>query len=640
MVVVALGLCFTLRCEAKVKLPACISNGMVLQRDQPVGVWGWAEAGENVRVAFQGKTHAVQADTAGNWEITLPPMKAGGPYEMSINETKITDILVGDVWFCSGQSNMELPVSRVMDRYRDEMLAFSNPEIRHIKTPLTYNFHQPQSDIPSAAWKKATPDNIQSFSAVALFFAQAFYETTNVPVGLINSSVGGSPAEAWISEEQLRAFPQYLNEKRICESDHYVASVKQLYAEARALWVATLNRSDAGLIERQAWRSPAYDDSGWTSLSLFDSSWTTDGVNPVNGAHWFRKTVEIPKPLADKRAVLRLGCIADADSVFVNGVFAGTVSYRYPPRIYDIPENLLHEGANTIAIRLISYSGRPEFVRDKPYKLVFDSEEIDLRGEWKYRLGVRMPTMSGETFFHYKPAGLYNGMVAPFLNYAIKGALWYQGESNTGRYNEYFSLMHTLIDDWRTRWRQPDMPFLIVQLANFMEADAHPRESEWAALRDAQRRLAQEVPNTGLAVTIDIGEWNDIHPLNKKDVGKRLARQALRVAFGDVRQTVNGPVYQSCARDGNKIVLRFEDGTNDLQNVDQLHGFAIADDDGIFHWAEAIVEGRTVIVWNDSIPQPQTVRYAWGNNPADANLRNSAGLPASPFVAALHSQKD
>ena len=617
--------------EAKVTLPVLVSDGMVLQRDRDITIWGTADAGEAVKIRFLEKNYTTVADTGGNWSVILPPAKAGGPYVMTVNELEITGVLIGDVWLCSGQSNMELPIGRVMDLYRKEVESYINPMIRHIKVPLAYNFHDPQQDINPASWQELTPENALSFSAVAYFFAKELFETTKTPVGLINATVGGSPAEAWISQEGLTDFPHYLNCRDICRSDEYVSDVKRVDRERRNLWNAILYRQDAGLNGEQEWFSPGYDDSGWVEVDLFDKSWGSDGLNSVNGSHWLRKEFSLPAHLQAKPAVLRLGCIVDADSVFVNGLFVGTTAYQYPPRIYTIPANLLKEGRNTITVRLVSYSGYPGFVEDKPYKLVFDGEEVSLEGTWKYRQGTRMPALPGETFFHYKPTGLFNAMIAPLQHWGIKGVLWYQGESNTGRYNEYYGLMKALIGDWRNLWKQPELPFLIVQLAGFMQDPPHPAESHWAELRNVQLRLSQTVPNTGLGVTIDIGEWNDIHPLNKKEVAHRLFLAARKIVYlEDI--VSSGPVYKEMRIEGDKIILTFtETGSGLIGKDGPLKHFAIAGSDRKFVWAEATIKGNEVVVCNREVPHPVAVRYGWSNNPEEANLRNKEGLLASPF---------
>jgi sialate O-acetylesterase len=617
--------------SGQIRLPHLISDGMILQRDLPIKIWGWASPNENIKLNFDGSGYQTLADSNGDWEIQLPPHTAGGPFAMTIkasNSIKINNILIGDVWLCSGQSNMETPVSRVMTKFGDEIRNYSNTKIRYVKIPLTYNFHGPQPDVPPCSWVDVTPETAQNFSAVAYFFAKEMYEKTGVPVGLINSSVGGSPAEAWISEEALKPFPALINDKRICESDEFVADMIRLGSLPGRRWNALLNEQDKGLSER--WSSPDYNDNDWQTTDLLDNSWGKNGFYPANGVFWFRKEIEIPAGLEKQDVLLYMGRIVDADSVFVNGKFVGTTGYQYPPRNYPVPQGILKAGKNLVTVRLISQNGFPEFVKEKPYKIVLNNQEISLEGEWKYKIGALMPAVSGGGItFQYKPVGLYNAMIAPLKNQAIKGFLWYQGEANTGRPGEYYSLMSALISDWRELWNQ-DLPFLSVQLANFMEPALLQPYSGWAELRDVQLRLSQTIPNTGMAVAIDLGEWNDIHPLNKKEVGKRLALQARKLVYGE-KIIADGPVYQSAKIEENKIVLSFKIGTDDLMPVDELKGFAVAGADGVFKLAKATITGNQVIVWNDDIPQPAKVRYAWANNPDGANLKNKSGLPASPF---------
>lgn len=342
---VVVFLCFALLGEAKVKLPTLVSDGMVLQRGEPVNIWGTADPDETVNITFQKKKYKTVADAQGNWKVILPALKAGGPYTMIINDIELKDILVGDVWVCSGQSNMELPVLRVTDRFRDEISADNDyPMVRYIKTPLLYNFHAPQADIPGISWKAMTPENVMSFSALVYFFTKDYFQKTKVPVGIINSSVGGSPVEAWISEEGLKPFPYYLNEKRIYESDDLVESMKKEESKKSRAWNVALYQGDKGMHEAIPWYAAGYDDSDWTPTDLFASGWATNGLNTINGSHWFRRDFQVSGQQAGEKATLRLGCIVDADSVYVNGTFVGTVSYQYPPRIYTIPAGLLKAG--------------------------------------------------------------------------------------------------------------------------------------------------------------------------------------------------------------------------------------------------------------------------------------------------------
>ena len=628
---ICLSLCFALCSEAKVKLPVLVSDGMVIQREQNVQIWGTADAGEGVVITFQKKKYSTSADTEGNWSVTLPPMKAGGPYSMTVNDMEIKDILVGDVWLCSGQSNMELPIRRVLDLYEEEVKDYANTNIRYVKVPTAQNYHGPQTDIPSVSWATLTPEESMSFSALCYFFAKDLNETIHVPVGIINSSVGGSPIESWISEDGLRNFPHYLHDRDIHRSDAYMENVSRLDGERRTRWNDVLYKEDKGLQGIKKWFDPFWDDTGWAKTDLENNAWAKDGVGLVNGSFWFRKEIELPARLAEKDAILRLGCMVDADSVFVNGVLVGAISYQYPPRIYSIPAHLLKPGGNNVTIRLISYSGLAQFVDDKPYKLIFGEDEIDLRKDWKYKLGVRMPALQGVGSYQQRATGFYNGMIAPLRNFSFKGVLWYQGESNAGRYHEYYDLLSSLINDWRSYWEQPEMPFFVVQLPNFGREATNPTGGQWAEMREIQKKISQTVPNTGLVVAIDAGEWNDIHPLNKKDIGKRLSLQAQRIAYGDKKVVADGPVFESMNREGNRIILSFEEGTNDLQPVAEVKGFAIAGMDNVYKWAKAKIEGNNVVVWNEDISEPVNVRYAWEDNPGDVNLRNRKGIPASPF---------
>lgn len=526
-VAVLLCFCTALQTDAKVKLPALISDGMVLQREQPVKIWGTADAGESVSVTFMKKKYAATADNNGHWSVTLPSMKAGGPYLMRINDIKLNDILIGDVWLCSGQSNMELPVSRVTDMFATEINEYSNERIRQIIIPKVYNFHAPQETLSATSWKSMTQENVMNFSALAYFFAKEMYEKTKVPVGIINSSWGGTPIEAWISEEGLKEFPIYINDKRLYEDDAYCAHIKKLEGESFYRWNLSLYRSDAGLHEKTPWYASNYDDSNWQTVNMFSRTWGNDGLNPIAGSHWLRQNVEIPQTWNNKEVTLRLGCIIDADSVYVNGTFAGTTGYQYPPRIYRIPAGILKPGVNNITVRIISNGGQPEFVQEKPYKLICDDESINLKEEWKYRLGTPMPSAPNMMFFCYKPVCLYNAMIAPLQHYTLRGTVWYQGESNVSRRNEYATLLTTMMADWRRTFSQPELPFYIVELADYLSKEDISGRKAWAEMRLEQAKAAQTTPNAFLIRNNDLGEWNDIHPLDKKTLGRRVANKVL-----------------------------------------------------------------------------------------------------------------
>lgn len=618
----------------QVKLPKIISDGMVLQRDAEVKVWGWAANNEEVSVLFIDSTYTTKANNEGKWSVTLSGLKAGGPYSLQVkasNVVTVNDVMVGDVWVCSGQSNMELPMKRVRPIYENEIAGSENNVIREFHVPQEYNFNAPQKDLPEGSWKSASPHNVLDFSAVAYFFAKALYAKYKVPIGVINSSLGGSPAESWISEESLKAFPEYYKEAVLFKDSSLIRQIESSDNKRIAGWYNLLRQKDEGYKgPLKPWYDPALNTSDWATMKI-PGYWSSTSLGHVNGVVWFRKKINIPSSFTGKEAMLILGRIVDADSVFINGVFVGTTSYQYPPRRYDIQPKLLREGENTIAIRVINSSGDGGFVLDKAYEIIAGDTAIDLKGDWQYRLGAKMAPLASQTFIRWKPLGLYNAMIAPLLNYRIKGVVWYQGESNAGRPVEYRTLLPALIHDWRTNWKQGDFPFLIVQLPNFMEAKSEPSESNWALLRESQLKTLS-VPNTGMAVTIDIGEWNDVHPLDKKDVGDRLALAAQRVAYGDEHVVYSGPLYQSMKIDGNKIVLTFTNiGSGLIAKGGELKCFAIAGSDKKFVWGDAKIENDNVVVSRSTVLNPVAVRYGWADNPEGANLCNKEGLPASPF---------
>jgi len=613
---------------AKVRLPRLVSDGLVLQRDTKLVIWGWASPSEKVKVEFIGKTFQTKADKQGKWNVELPPIAAGGPYSMKVNEIEIHNILFGDVWLCSGQSNMELPVRRVLDLYNIEIQQVNNPNIRLFRTSVRKDFQIPQTDYQDGSWLEATPENIMDFSAIAYFFAAGLNQKYNVPVGLISTAIGGSPAESWLSQEYAK---KYLEKWLISQAriDSILINEKAKEGkENQITWIEELNRSDPGI---SRWSKAGVDVSGWPLISL-PGYWTEKGVDLTFGSIWFYKEFEIPDSLVNKEAVLRLGRIIDSDSAFVNGTFVGSISYQYPPRIYKIHSGVLKPGKNKLMVRVISQSSKGGLVEEKPYKILIGSRIIDLTGDWKYHTGAIMKSGSGTGSLQFRPGGLFNGLISPITGFQLKGVIWYQGESNTGQANEYAQLFSDLILDWRTRFNKPDMPFLYVQLANLGKPNRQPVDNDWAQLRDSQRRVLH-LPNTGMAVTYDIGEWNDIHPLNKKEVARRLALESARVAYHDSSVVSSGPLYESMEISGNSIILTFKSTGSGLFTNCLLDGFQIAGDDNRFAWANAVVLSENKVkVWSDSIKNPTLVRYAWDGNPAGANLKNKEGLPASPFI--------
>lgn len=600
---------------SEVKLPSLVSNGMVLQRDMPVKIWGWANPGEKVNVTFKGKKMRAIGDSKGNWACTLPATPAGGPYEITINEKSVKDVLFGDVWLCSGQSNMVINMERVKEKYAADIASANNPQIRNFFIPPTMSKVEVRTDLPASSWLPVNPENVLQMGAVSYFFARDLYAQYHVPIGIINSSVGGTPIESWISEAGLKEFPDYVKDT------------------TRTIPVPPAPRksADRGLSEK--WASPSYSPKGWKRFSI-PGFWEDQGLRDLNGVVWFRREIDIPEALAGQAAKLFMGRIVDADQVFVNGEQVGNISYQYPPRRYNVKSGVLKAGKNLIVIRVTNTAGKGGFVPDKSYEMIVGDQKFDLQGDWNYKVGeVFTPVEEKPAPSIFSPTALYNALIAPFITYSLKGIVWYQGETNVWKPEVYQQLLPALAKDWRTQFNQPDLPFLYVQLPGFQDRTMLPTESNMAVLRDGQLK-SLSIPRSGMAVTLDLGEWNDIHPLTKKPIGERLALAARKLAYGE-NIVSSGPIYESNQIEGNRIRIRFRETGSGLSinktDEDELTYFAIAGKDKKFVWAKAIIERNTVVVWSDEVAEPVYVRYGWADNPEGANLINVEGLPASPF---------
>lgn len=617
----------------QVKLPRLISDGVVLQRGEELKLWGWASPDETVELLFKNKEYQTRADRNGNWFMLLPAQKAGGPYQMHFaasNRLTVENVLIGDVWLASGQSNMELPMERVKEKYSEIIAQAENSRIRQFMVPDAYDFRKEHTDFAAGNWESADPNTVLHFSAVAYFFAKELNERYGVPIGIINASLGGSPVEAWMSEDALKKFPSAYDELQQFKNDSLIRSIEASDKERMEQWYHELHQKDRGLASSPQWQETAVADHDWDEMEI-PAYWANEAVGNVNGVVWFRKQLNIPEAMAGKPAALWLGRIVDQDYAYLNGELVGTTSYQYPPRRYEVEPAVLKAGENTLVVRVVNNSGKGGFVQDKPYYLAVGEDTIDLTGMWKYKLGASMEPLESQTFIRWKPGGLYKRMIAPLLNFSMKGVIWYQGESNTSNPQLYGETFPAMISDWRKNWGQGSFPFIYVQLANFMEESAIPMESNWAALRQAQLNTLK-VPNTGMAVAIDLGEWNDIHPLNKKDVGKRLALQAMKLAYKEKEIAGSSPVPVSADFQRNKVVITFEGvGKGLVANGEELKHFSISGDGERFVWAKATISEDRVTVWNEKIDNPKVVRYAWGDNPEAANLYTKEGLPASPF---------
>jgi sialate O-acetylesterase len=607
--------------NAQIKLPRLIRDSMILQRDKPVNIWGWAGKKEKVKIILNKHTYQTVADDQGNWKILLAPMKAGGPYEITLkasNTITIHDVLFGDVWICTGQSNMVHQMEAHNIRYESEIASANFPEIRNFIIPNATDTSMVHDDIPSGSWKWANPKDVNQFSAVAYFFAKKIYEKYHIPIGIINASVGGTPIEAWTSKEGLENIDSgYINkQKRMSVINN-----------------PPFTFNDRGLLEK--WNEISYEPKGWHSINV-PGYWEDQGVKDFDGVMWYRKEINlksIPQNVASK---IFLGRIVDADNVFVNGKKIGNTTYMYPQRRYPVPAGLLKEGKNTIVVRVENINGKGGFMPDKPYCLIMGNDTVDLKGEWHYKVGAVLNPATkvpgAGSVNAYKPTSLYNTMIAPIINYTCKGFVWYQGETNAGKPEIYEKLQTNLIRDWRNKWNDINTPFLYVQLPGYMDMNYLPSESNWARLRESQLNALSE-SNTAMAIAIDLGEWNDIHPDRKKEVGDRLALAAQHLAYDEKNIEYSGPLYQSSVIKEDKIIINFTHVGNGLISMDneELNYFSIAGEDKKFVWAKAKIEGDKVIVWNSEITHPKYVRYAWADNPDGANLGNKEGLPASPF---------
>jgi sialate O-acetylesterase len=619
---------------SQVRLPKLVSEGMVLQRDANIRIWGWASNNEKVTICFLDASYNTTANTKGEWEVMLPKLKVGGPYKMQIdanNSITINDILIGDVWVCSGQSNMQSSL-RFLPNYQDEIAQSENTNIRQFMVEPGFKLGDKETDYHSGSWQSANPKNVLNFSAVGYFFAKKLYDTYKVPIGLINASVGGSSAEAWISEESIKEFPKYYEDVQRFKTPGYLERINKQDDEHAKTWNNQLRQNDEAYKDtHKKWSDPQLNTSNWETMHV-PGYWADTKLGNINGVVWYRREIDIPADMAGKPGIIKLGRIVDADSVFMNGQFIGSIGFQYAPRAYKIPENLLKPGENTVVVRITNYIHHGGFVPGKPYEISTNDKTIGLEGDWKYRIGSMAEPLDDRLFTGKIPTGLFNSMLAPMLNYTIKGAIWYQGESNTSRAHEHFDLFKLLIKDWRINWNQGGFPFLYVQLPNFIEVNVETTKYDWALFRESQLK-ALVIPNTGMAVTIDIGEFNDIHPIQKKPVGERLALAAQKHAYGDNKVVFSGPIYKSMEIKGNQVTLLFTNIGNGLmsKNNEELKCFEICGIDNIFYPAKAKIVKDKIVVVGEKVGNPVAVRYAWANNPEKPNLYNKEGLPASPF---------
>jgi len=613
---------------ANVKMPLVFSDGMVLQRNKPIPVWGWADANEKVEIRFNKQTKTIIADQNGKWSINLNAEKAGGPFELSItgkNTITIKNVLVGEVWICSGQSNMEFQVYKTMNAEK-EIEDSNYPMIRHFGVAQDLS-GKPKDDLKSAKWEVSNKENVGNFTAVGYYFAKKLYAEIKVPIGIINTSWGGTNVETWTSREAFQNsedFKAMIADVQVVDMDE----VFEIYKKSVLENVRKVQGFDVSMENEVQFKNPDFNDKNWPEIKV-PSLWENQQLGNMDGIVWMRKTIVLTADQAKKEAVLYLSKIDDEDQTFVNGIEVGTNKLWDKQRIYKIPSNILKEGANTIAVRITDYSGGGGIYGDPAdLKIDFKDSNLSLEGLWKFNVIKVRIEVSPNSY----PSLLYNAMVNPLVPYAFQGVLWYQGEANVSRAKEYKKAFPLMITDWRTKWKQGDFPFYFVQLSTFDEFGGNSTKgSRWAELREAQSETLK-LPNTGMAVTTDIGNAKDIHPTNKQDVGLRLAAIALHNVYNK-KQVFSGPVYKSQEIKGNQIILTFDHIGSGLStpNNTELKGFEIAGTDKVFHSAKAIIKDNKIIVSSDQVQNPVAVRYGWADDDTNINLYNKEKFPASPF---------
>ena len=637
--------------HAQVKLQPLFTDNMVLQQQANVPIWGEDKAGKKVTVvtSWDKKRYTTTTTAEGKWKVSVATPKAGGPYSITINDGKtvrLNNVLIGEVWLCSGQSNMEMPVVGWGNDYfkAEHKDADNHPNIRLLQLDLVANA-KPATHFKARnnGWSVCNYATLAPFSATAYFFGRDLEKHLNVPIGLIQTCWGGTLAEAWTGKESLELDPDFTNGlKHLSEIPASKAESQKKYETAYAQWQKDINNKDAGMKNGKAlWVAPNFNDSDWKTMKI-PSLFSQNGLEKFDGIVWFRRTIDIPSSMAGKNLTLQLGPVDDMDVTYFNGERIGEMSGWERDRIYQIPSRLVKAGKNVIAVRVLDPQGdggiygKREVIRlvaegEKGEKNV--TQELVLTGEWHYKVSTDMGNLPAEPVNPNNnpnlPTVLYNAMINPLIPYTIKGAIWYQGEANANRAYQYRELLPLMINDWRNRWGYR-FPFYIVQLANFMARHDHPAESAWAELREAQA-MTTNLDNTGISCTIDIGMEKDIHPSNKQDVGHRLALIARAKTYGQ-NVEYSGPLYQSYEMSGSSIRINFSHTTGGLKTNDgqPVTGFAIAGPDHVWHWATAKIDGNSVIVSSDKVKFPVAVRYAWADNPA-CNLYNGANLPAFPF---------
>lgn len=616
-------------------LSPMMSDHMVLQRGKTNTFWGWTTPGTTVTVEVAGKKGSGKADASGRWQAKFTPPPAGGPYEVTVKGPKkvtLHDVLVGDVWLCGGQSNMEFGLT-MAENHEEAIKNANNPNIRLFMVPRAVGL-DPHPVPAGGTWYECTPESVQQggwggFSAVGYFFGKRIQQDIKVPVGLISVNWGGTSAEAWTSEASVNKMGDWEPVmKQIAELKKRGEPDVGTYPD---IWMEYEDRLSMTKPHPEA---TGYDDSSWKSAPL-STGFDALGAKSGQGIVWFRRSVTLPNPLPDGPVQVHIGPINQADHTFLNGTIVGSTWGNWPRTYWPMP-GVAKPGRNVIAVRMAATDGKGGSTggADSNYIQLGDGTKIPLDGDWKAAVSYALEPGGAKPHemasYPTSPCGLYNGMLSPIAPLAIKGAIWYQGETNGGRGYQYRTLLPTMINDWRTVFGQGDFPFYIVSLAAWGQPPQKPGDDGWAELREAQALTAKNVKNSGLALAIDVGNAGDIHPKDKLTVGNRLAFVALAQTYGE-KIPYAGPTYASKEITGGNIILSFKHADGGLVcKGDALKSFMIAGEDKVWHWADAKIVGVKILVHSDEVSNPVAVRYGWAMNP-ECNLFNGAGLPAVPF---------
>jgi len=615
---------------AEVKPAKIFSSNMVLQKGIENTIWGWADKNESVSISLNGKTVKTKTGKDKKWSVKLPVMDYGGPYTMTIkgkNLIELTNVMIGEVWICSGQSNMEFSVRGSKDAVQ-EIANANYPNIR-LFTVLKKVAQHPIADLDQGEWAVCSPETVPGFSAVGYFFGRKIHQELNVAIGLINTSWGGTVAETWTSSETIEKDTDFLNkwnELQKIDVANYENSLKEDIKKILGEFPLSDNGMQMGFYQAR------FDDSEWKKIQA-PKNWEQQGYINIDGVAWYRKSFALSKEQVSSGILLSLSKIEDKDICWINGIEVGKTEAASLERKYNVPASALKVGENMIAIKVTDGGGNGGIIgSDDELYVLAGKSKISLAGDWK----IKFTEISSRNLVikpNDYPTLLFNGMIHPILPYGIKGAIWYQGESNASRAKQYQRVFPNMITDWRNHWQLGDFSFIWVQLANYMKPVDQPVESNWAELREAQT-LTLKLPNTGMASAIDIGEGNDIHPKNKQDVGKRLALNALKISYGK-NIVFTGPTYQNMKVDGDKVYVSFSNigtGLKVNNKYGYINGFAVAGDDKKFYWAKSILlNDGSVLVYSEEVKSPVAIRYGWADNPDDLNLYNSEGLPANVF---------